>query len=167
MIAPTVSPAGHGNGLPGQGLVDLAAIMCAHTRKKPTGGKRAMLRLEHGASKPKHSDHQRTGSSPTPLKGGAQRLTSAPFGLVHRPLDRPFRRGFSTPWRVHPRRALAGAGTSTSRLRGLRRRLVRRFVGRLVLGRRVLGPGSVRSLDLLAVGLLALAVGARARRILA
>src|ERR1700678_1714661 len=36
-------------------------------------------------------------------------LLAAPFGLVHRPLDRPLRGGFSTPGRVHPRRTLAGA----------------------------------------------------------
>src|SRR6202789_2982901 len=104
-------------------------------------------------------------------KGFLDELLAAPFGLVHRPLDRPFRRGFSPPGGVPPRRALAGARTSTSRLRGLRRRLVRRFVGRLVLGRRVLGPGPLRTLGLLAVGFLALgflalAVRACAGRIL-
>src|SRR3984957_3278621 len=164
MIAPTVSPARHGNGLPGQGLIDLAAIMSAHTQKEPGEGKRAMLRLGHGASKPR----PKTPPASEPPTAAAARAArqglplapdrlAAPFCLVHGPLDRPFRRRFSAPGRVHPRRALAGTGL----LGGLRRRLLRRFVGRFVLGRRVLRPGSVHSLGLFAIGLFALAILAR------
>ena len=45
VITSTLGPAGHGDRLADQRLVDQAAIMSAHKQKQPKWGKRAMLRL--------------------------------------------------------------------------------------------------------------------------
>jgi hypothetical protein len=47
-----MGPAGHGDCLAGQRLVDPAAIMSAHKQKQPKEGKRAMLRLRVSPGKP-------------------------------------------------------------------------------------------------------------------
>src|ERR1700692_3766679 len=104
MVAAAMSPPRHGDDLAGQRLVDLPAIMSAHTRKQPKG-KRAMLRLGHGASKP----NALRGRDPKPRARATPGLTAA-LCLGRRLLDRSSRGRFAARGRAPPQRTLAGAG---------------------------------------------------------